>query len=307
MNILVISSNLIGDSILCTGIIKNFIENYPNSKLTIISGPTSAQVFFNFPNVRKIIRIKKNKFKTHWFQIWKKCLFIKWDIIIDFRSSLLSYILFRKKSYIFKRSDNIHQLDQLDNFFKPKTFPHPTIYNNKDEEKFSSEKIISSNKYLVVSPGGNWNPKIWDACNFNKLLILLLRKYENLNIVIVGSLIERQKYNDILINNIDKDKIIDITNKNITETFAVIKRCNLFIGNDSGLMHLSTASKISTIGLFGPTNDKLYSPYGKNCYVIRTKESYDYFMSMSIDKSKSYMNSIKYEDVSRFIEQNNLL
>ena len=74
MNILVISSNLIGDSILCTGIIKNFIENYPNSKLTIISGPTSAQVFFNFPNVRKIIRIKKNKFKTHWFQIWKKCL-----------------------------------------------------------------------------------------------------------------------------------------------------------------------------------------------------------------------------------------
>ena len=51
MNILVISSNLIGDSILSTGIIKYFIDQNPNSKLTIIVGPSAAQVYKNFPNL----------------------------------------------------------------------------------------------------------------------------------------------------------------------------------------------------------------------------------------------------------------
>ena len=51
MNILVISSNLIGDNILSTGIIKDFIERYPDSKLTIIVGPTAAQIYKNFPNI----------------------------------------------------------------------------------------------------------------------------------------------------------------------------------------------------------------------------------------------------------------
>ena len=65
-----------------------------------------------------------------------------------------------------------------------------------------------------------------------------------------------------------------------------MKRCDLFIGNDSGLMHLSAASKIPTIGLFGPTNDKLYSPMGDKCYTITTKETYEYFLSIRINKNK---------------------
>ena len=57
MNILVISSNLIGDSILSTGIIKYFIDKNPNSKLTLIVGPSAAQVYKNFSNLDKLIVI----------------------------------------------------------------------------------------------------------------------------------------------------------------------------------------------------------------------------------------------------------
>ena len=41
---------------------------------------------------------------------------IKWDVIIDFRSSLLSYLLFNKKKYIFKKEKSINHVDQLKNF-----------------------------------------------------------------------------------------------------------------------------------------------------------------------------------------------
>ena len=46
----------------------------------------------------------------------------------------------------------------------------------------------------------------------------------------------------------------------LTLTSAYMKKSDLFIGNDSGLMHLSAASNLATIGLFGPTNDKIYAP-----------------------------------------------
>ena len=107
MNILVISSNLIGDSILSTGIIKYFVDKNPNSKLTIVVGPSAAQIYNNFPNLNKILIVNKKRFELHWLKIWKNCFFLKWDIIIDFRSSLISYFLFKEKSFIFLKNQMI--------------------------------------------------------------------------------------------------------------------------------------------------------------------------------------------------------
>ena len=82
-----------------------------------------------------------------------------------------------------------------------------------------------------------------------------------------------------------------------------MKKSNIFIGNDSGLMHLAVANKLKVISLFGPTNDKIYGPYGSNNIVIRTSENFDYFKSLNIDENKSYMNSIKPEIVLQECEK----
>jgi len=72
-------------------------------------------------------------------------------------------------------------------------------------------------------------------------------------------------------------------------------------------MHLSVASNLKTIALFGPTNDKIYGHNNANSFVIRTKESYEDFYKNTIDIKKSYMNSIEPEEVLNFIMKNNLL
>ena len=82
-----------------------------------------------------------------------------------------------------------------------------------------------------------------------------------------------------------------------------MEKSDFFIGNDSGLMHLAVASKLKVISLFGPTNDKVYGPYGLNNIVIRTPESYDDFKSVNIDENKSYMNSINTEIVLKECEK----
>ena len=76
-----------------------------------------------------------------------------------------------------------------------------------------------------------------------------------------------------------------------------MKKSNLFIGNDSGLMHLAIACNLPTIALFGPTNDVVYGPLGENNAVIRTKENFNYFKKIKINKNISYMHSIRPEDV----------
>ena len=82
-----------------------------------------------------------------------------------------------------------------------------------------------------------------------------------------------------------------------------MQKSNIFIGNDSGLMHLAVANKLRVISLFGPTDDKIYAPYGSDNIVIRTSESLDYFKSINIDETKSYMSSINLDIVIQNCEK----
>ena len=68
------------------------------------------------------------------------------------------------------------------------------------------------------------------------------------------------------------------------------------------MTHLASASKLKSIVLFGPTNDKVYGPFHRDSYVIRTIESYEYFKKIKIDKNKSYMDSITVEKIYNLIK-----
>ena len=82
-----------------------------------------------------------------------------------------------------------------------------------------------------------------------------------------------------------------------------MKKSDVFIGNDSGLMHLAVASELRVISLFGPTNDAVYGPKSDKNIVIRTKEKYDQFKSLNINEKTSYMRSIKPEIVFKNCEK----
>ena len=104
--------------------------------------------------------------------------------------------------------------------------------------------------------------------------------------------------------NIDSNKTINLFGASLTQTAAYMKKSKLFIGNDSGLSHMASATKLKSIVLFGPTNDVIYGPFMQDSQVIRTNESYDYFKSINIDKTKSYMDSISVEKIYFTLQKN---
>jgi heptosyltransferase-3 len=66
----------------------------------------------------------------------------------------------------------------------------------------------------------------------------------------------------------------------LLDVAAALTKADLFIGNDSGLMHMAAAVGIPTLGLFGPSPYQTYAPYGPKAAFVRTQESYADLMAL---------------------------
>ena len=227
MKILIICSNLIGDTVLSTGVFNALIKNNPHAKFTFVIGPTAKPLLANFARAERIITIKKKKFNFHWIKILRECSGFKWDIIVDFRSSLLTFFLNKRESYIFKKFDNLHHVNQISTSFGFDC-SQLSINTNLNEEKEANEKISKENKYLVIFPGGNWVPKIWPVKKFNGLIKKISLANKKIKFFIVGSSKEKELYYNQLIDGIDSKLIVDLFGKSLTSTAAYMKKSHLF-------------------------------------------------------------------------------
>ena len=107
---------------------------------------------------------------------------------------------------------------------------------------------------LGVHPGANvsWiGEKRWPAERFSRVSERFIDEYNGDVIVFGGpddkSVIEKVKA------NIKKKRIHFADNQTIRQTAALIKECDLFLTNDSGLMHVAAACKVPIVAIFGPT------------------------------------------------------
>jgi hypothetical protein len=75
---------------------------------------------------------------------------------------------------------------------------------------------------------------------------------------------------------IARDRLIDLVGRtDLLTIYACLKRVRLFIGNDSGLMHMAAAAGAPTLGLFGPSDDRLYGPWGRHAQALRGPRDFE--------------------------------
>ena len=114
---------------------------------------------------------------------------------------------------------------------------------------------------------------MWPAGRYAKLADYLIKKY-NAKIILVGNKEEKKYINELKNLMINKNNSFNFAGLiNVREMFYLISLCKLFIGNDSGPMHVAAAQGVKTIGLFGCNLPVRFKPFGKNNYSLYKKNN----------------------------------
>jgi heptosyltransferase III len=268
MKILFVTSNRLGDAILSTGLLDHLIVNYPDARITVVCGPVAEGVFARMPNRARTIILAKQRFGRHWLPLWAATATTLWDLVVDIRGSALSWLVPTRHRAVFRRSDG-PKIEQLATILGVFPAPLPVAWIVETDRSNVAEILPVGRPIITLAPTANWEPKIWPAECFAAVFDLLSRTIlpDAVPIVLGGPGAAEAAMAAPLLAKLPTS--IDLVGRlSLPEVAACLERSALFIGNDSGLMHLSAAAGAATIGLFGPTDATIYAPAGRRAMAV---------------------------------------
>ena len=277
MKILFITANRVGDAVLTTGLLAWLAHQYPSAQFTIACGPYGADLFRAVPRLERLIVMKKKKWNGHWIDLWQQCVGTKWDMIVDLRNSVVSRLLHAKKRATHTRGSGQHKVVDNAAVLGLSPPPHPYIWLTPEAEQEAAQLLPTDRPILALAPAANWALKQWPVAHFIGLVKALTRDggaLADASIMILADKHEREQI-AALLQSIPDAKRVEIIGRDLQTAAACLKRARLFVGNDSGLMHLSAALGTPTLGLFGPGFPHVYGPWGENCAYVTTPETRD--------------------------------
>jgi len=128
--------------------------------------------------------------------------------------------------------------------------------------------LAGKHPLVGIAPGAAYGPaKRWLPERFAAVADRLIRD-DGASILLFGSAGDKQAAESVVRQT--SVPVADIAGQtDLREAIAVMARCDLFISNDSGLMHLAAALGIPTVAIFGSTNPATTGPVGKRSVVVR--------------------------------------
>lgn len=138
----------------------------------------------------------------------------------------------------------------------------PYICNDADrsaEEAFSRMKIRARDFVVVVHPGGSKAPRTWQTERFGILCQKLVKEYKA-KILLLGSESDAGIIEQIM-RFCPPNTIFSLRGMGLKQIAAAIKKSKLFIGNDSGMMHLASITGTPLVGIFGPGRSATTGPF----------------------------------------------
>jgi ADP-heptose:LPS heptosyltransferase len=283
----------LGNQLLVTPLLQELERLFPESKIDLfVKGGVSNEIFKNYSQVDTIISLPKKHFKElftylkAWLSLKKK----KYDLAINIvKGSSSGRISIKVTNATYKFYG-----DEFDNISPPQDdFNHiakQPVYNLRAEIerlgfKTPKTEVPSLNLKLneqEIAKGKKDLEKIYN----NNLKTISIFTFAT------GDKCYSKEWWDVfykdLKNNLPEVNFIEILpvenvsqlnfsipsyySKEIRDIAGVIANTSVFIGADSGMMHLATASGTPTLGLFSITNPITYEPYGKINRGINTNQ-----------------------------------
>jgi ADP-heptose:LPS heptosyltransferase len=305
--ILFITATRIGDAVLSSGLIKRLSDEIPNARFTIVAGPVAAPLFADLPNLDRVIEFAKAKDGSHWFELWRQVRKTRWGLIVDLRGSGISRFLSTKRRAIWRKvpGERLHKVLEAARTLRIEDEPaSPFLYTSPETEARAAELTSGFGPILALAPAANWLGKTWPIERFTRVAMGLLGPdgpMKGGRLMVLGGP-EDKKLARGLQDVVMRRQFIDLTEEgDLLTSYACLKKARLFIGNDSGTMHLAAAAGCPTLGLFGPSDEERYGPWGEATRVVRGPRDYDQIRAVdpSFDQALCHMMDLPVETVEK--------
>lgn len=267
MRILFVTATRIGDAVLSTGLLSHLLDRYPMARLTIAAGPVAAPLFAAVPRLERIIVVEKRRCSAHWLPLYAAVVARRWNLVVDLRGSALAWLLRAEARRVMaKGGTSGHRVRQLARLFDLDPPPSPRLWTSAHHERAADALLPADVPILAIGPAANWRGKQWRAERFAELALRLTAPNGPLpgaHVAVMAAAHEHRQAEPLLAS-IPPPRLIDLVGKvDLLTATAVLRRCSLFIGNDTGLMHMAAAAGTPTLGLFGPSPSAKYAPWGE--------------------------------------------
>lgn len=299
-NILVRVPNWIGDAVMCLPALDALRALYPSSGISVLAKAKVVPVFEGNPSVNDIIVYEKERHGglIGQLRLSGELRQKKFDLAVlfqnafgaavisflgaaservgyatDCRSGLLTKAI-PVTDEILKRHEVFYYLNIIKELGgrTPKN-PVPRIHLSSKEtasaRRFLDERGLGKGPVFGAAPGASFGPaKRWPAQGFAKVLKGLVDEYGG-GVLVFGGPEDKEACRGVLEA---MPSAIDLSGKaGLREAMALMGRCDAFITNDSGPMHISAALGVPTVAVFGSTDDSLTGPVGKRAAVVKEK------------------------------------
>lgn len=278
--ILFITSNRIGDAVLSSGILAQLIAEHPGAAVTVASGVLPLPLFADVPGVERLYAIHKAKRGRHWVRLWRAMVGQRWDVVVDVRSALFAWTVradHRLVCWSQKNKRREHRIEEFSRLLRLPSPPTPTLWVSPERDA-RAQALLGNGPLLALGPTANFTGKQWPAECFAEAAQRLTTAEGILpgaRVAVFGAAHERAMAEPLLAA-LPPERTLDfIGMPDLLDAFALLRRCSLYIGNDSGLMHMAVAAGIPTLGLFGPSPEWRYGPTGPRSALVRTPESFE--------------------------------
>ena len=234
-------------------------ENFLDEIIDLDSTNDGISGFFKLSK-----EIKKRKFDK--IYIFNGSLRYKLLAIFSGIKSIYQYPLFTSKDIIFQTA-KIFTEPLVGKILS--TEPNLSLKEEDVRDAKNTYKINENKKNIVLGVSASGQTKRWDIEHYIKLATHLSKIKECKFFIAVGKddleIIDKIKKSNINAICITMEKL------SISNILTIIKNCNLYIGNDTGFMHMSAALGIKSIGIFTDSPAYSYSGYSKNIIPIVPK------------------------------------
>ena len=265
--ILFVGLSCIGDAVMTIPVLLSLHDKYPDASFDIIADKRSMDLYSTFPYLNNLYLKDKDKFfrgvPDLLHRLWKNY----YDVIVDVRTDGLAYLLRGRNKYTKWSGKDYgpHAVEKIMGVIykihKNEKIPLTKLWLLNEHYKYAEDSlsVFTQGNVLSVCVGSDQRAqKSWPTEKF----IELFERHKNdfTGLVFLGGEIDRNRTEEICSKT--TMPYINIIGSNLLQGAAVLERCKIYIGADSGLGHVANAVGTNTIILFSNDIPERCLPWG---------------------------------------------